>query len=253
MKTIKIAAVSAAAMMLAASVQVHCEEDVKVMLDGVKLNFDVPPQIIDDRTFVPLRVIFEAMGAEVDWDGDARKVTASNGETTVEMVIDNTVMTVNGKEIILDVPPQIVEDRTLVPARAVAESFGAEVTWMGDTRTVIITSAVKEEATPAPTAAPAEEFPVKYNRAKESEVNYAYGFKLKNVTKNEDGKYEIEYYFETFKEGSGSITVMFNCLDASGNVVDTFGGNYFGIDYTWSPQNATAVISDKTVTIELKI
>lgn len=234
---------------------------VKVMLNGTQLEFDVPPQIIGERTFVPLRVIFEAMGAEVEWNGDERKIVAVNGDTTVEMIIDNNVMSVNGAVVTLDVPPQIVDDRTLVPARAVAESFGAEVDWDEASRTVIIVSDTVEkekEEIPAElpaekTTAEAENFAVSYNRANEIEVDYAYGFKLKSVEQNAEGKYDIEYTFESFKEGSGSISVMFNCLNAEGKVIDTFGGNFVGIDYTWTPQNGTAVIPGETVTIELAV
>ncbi|WP_235832661.1 stalk domain-containing protein [Acetivibrio mesophilus] len=112
---------------------------IKVLLDGKRIRFDQPPIIQDGRTLVPLRAIFEAMEATVEWDDKTKTVTAKKGDTTVVMVIGNKTMTKNGEKIVLDVPPQIVNGRTLVPARAVAESFGAKVDWDGNTRTVIIT------------------------------------------------------------------------------------------------------------------
>ncbi len=247
----RIIAAASAAMMLMSAVGVQCADDVKVMLDGAQLTFDVPPQIISDRTFVPLRVIFEAMGAEVSWDGEARKVSAVKDDTTVEMTIDSTVMTVNAQEITLDVPPQIVDDRTLVPARAVAESFGADVAWDGETRTVTITSA----ATPAPTStpAPASEFPIEYNGALENKTPYLSNFKLTKVEKNADGDYDIEYTLQTFFEGRGTVSVEFNCLDASGKLVDNFGGSFIGTDYAWSLHESSATISGDTVLIEVKL
>lgn len=248
----RIIAAASAAMMLMSAVGVQCADDVKVMLDGAQLTFDVPPQIISDRTFVPLRVIFEAMGAEVSWDGEERKVSAVKDDTTVEMTIDSTVMTVNAQEITLDVPPQIVDDRTLVPARAVAESFGAEVAWDGETRTVTITSAATA-ATPAPTAAPASKFPIEYNGALENKTSYLSNFKLTKVEKNADGDYDIEYTLQTFFEGRGTVSVEFNCLDASGKIVDTFGGSFIGSDYAWSPHESSATISGDTVLIEVNL
>ncbi len=251
-----LTAALAAALMLGSTSGVLCADDVIVILDGAKLEFDVPAQIINDRTFVPLRVIFEAMGAEVEWDGDARKVSAVKGDTTVEMTIDSTVMSVNSQEITLDVPPQIVDDRTLVPARAVAESFGAEVEWDGDTRTVIITSAAVEvtpEATVEPTAEPASEFPIEYNAALENKCTYASNFALTSVEKNVSGNYDIEYTLQTFFEGRGTVSVEFNCYDASGKLVGTFGGSYIGTDYCWSPQEGTATIPGATALIELNI
>ncbi len=247
----KLTAAAIAAIVAVSAVPVHCEDDVKVMLDGKELAFDVPPQIISDRTFVPLRVIFEAMGAEVNWNGDTRTVTASKADTTVEMTIDNNVIKVSGKEVTLDVAPQIVEDRTLVPARAVAESFGASVGWDGDTRTVTITSAVT--ATPAPSAAPAPEFPIEYNGALENKVPYLSNFKLTKVEKNAQGEYDIEYTLNSFYEGNGTVHITMNCLDENGKVIDNFSGVFKGTDYAWSPQQGSATISGKTVLIEVKI
>jgi len=111
---------------------------VKVLLNGKRILFDQPPIIQNGRTLVPLRAIFEAMGATVEWDQKTQTVTASNGEITVVMKVGDNTMLKNGTKITLDVPPQIVNNRTLVPARAVAESFEADVQWDGSTQTVII-------------------------------------------------------------------------------------------------------------------
>ncbi|NLL06373.1 MAG: copper amine oxidase N-terminal domain-containing protein [Clostridiaceae bacterium] len=119
--------------------EVPNNSEIKVLLNGKQIQFDQPPIIDNGRTLVPLRAIFEAMNATVSWEDKTRTVTANKGDTTVVMVIGNKVMTKNEKEIVLDVPPQIVNGRTLVPARAVAESFGAKVDWDGNTKSVIIT------------------------------------------------------------------------------------------------------------------
>ena len=121
-------------------IPVNADNGIKVLLDGQELAFDVPPQLINNRTMVPMRKIFESMGANVEWNGDTQTVTATKEDITVIMQIDNTVIIVNGESIILDVPPQLVESRTLVPARAVAESLNAKVDWDGATNTVYITS-----------------------------------------------------------------------------------------------------------------
>ncbi len=113
---------------------------VRVVLDGRSLGFDQKPVIIEGRTLVPLRVIFEALGAEVEWIGETSTVVAQKGDVRVEMKIGNNEYFVNGEKKALDVPPQIVNGRTLVPARAVAESFDCDVDWMGSMNTVIINS-----------------------------------------------------------------------------------------------------------------
>ncbi len=112
--------------------------EITVLLDGKKLIFDQSPIIVDGRTLVPLRAIFEELGATVHWDGNTQTVTSTKGQTTISMSIGKTEMYKNGKSITLDVVPQLVGDRTLVPVRAVAEAFDCKVDWDGETRTVII-------------------------------------------------------------------------------------------------------------------
>lgn len=121
-------------------VSVMADENIDVILDGSVLEFDVPAQVINERTMVPVRKIFESMGATVEWDNETQKITAQKEDTTVIMQINNNIININGTDVALDVPPQIVDTRTLVPVRAVAESFNANVNWDGDTRSVIITS-----------------------------------------------------------------------------------------------------------------
>ena len=120
---------------------------VNVTLDGKSLSFVVPPQIINGRTLVPLRVIFEALGASVEWKDSTQTVTAVRGNTTISLRIGSNVLTKNGASVTLDVPAQLIDSRTMVPARAVAEAFGADVKWVEATQTVIITTAGTTEIT----------------------------------------------------------------------------------------------------------
>ena len=113
---------------------------IEVLLDGRAVQFDVPPMVVDSRTLVPLRAIFEALGAEVTWDAATQTVTGTRAGTTVVLPIGSTTPTVNGRPETIDVPGAIVNSRTLVPLRFVAESFGVTVNWNPETRTVTITS-----------------------------------------------------------------------------------------------------------------
>ncbi len=115
-------------------------DDITVLLDGNAIEFDVAPIIENDRTLVPLRAIFEALGAQVEWDGENETVTSAKGNNICVLQIGGK-MFVNGVEKELDVPAKIVEDRTLVPLRAVSEAYECKVDWNGDTRTVTITTA----------------------------------------------------------------------------------------------------------------
>ena len=118
-------------------------EDVKVYLDGTELTFDTPPQIVDGRTMVPMRVIFEAIGAQINWDENSKSVTAITDTNIIALIVGNKTAYVNGNENILDAAPFISNSRTYVPLRFIGESTGATVEWDGDARTVIITSALE--------------------------------------------------------------------------------------------------------------
>ncbi len=114
-------------------------QDLNVTVDGRLLAFDVDPVIIEGRTLVPLRGVFEALEATVTWDEATRTVTARRGDTTVTLPIGSRFPLVNGVSVELAVPGFIINGRTMVPARFIAESLGAEVDWNEHTRTVVIT------------------------------------------------------------------------------------------------------------------
>jgi len=111
---------------------------IKVFLDGEAMSFEVPPFIEQDRTMVPFRAIFEALGAIVQWDAETRTVTALRDNMEIKLAIDGPAYK-NGAAISLDVPAKIVNSRTFVPLRFVSEALGAAVTWENTNKTVTIT------------------------------------------------------------------------------------------------------------------
>ncbi len=120
------------------SVPAMAEDVITVTLDGEKIEFDVPPQIINERTMVPVRAIFEAIGASVDWIQETQTVISDMGDTHITLTIDEPVMYVNGEPKELDTPAMIIDERTLVPARAISEAYGLKVDWIQETQTVVI-------------------------------------------------------------------------------------------------------------------
>lgn len=116
---------------------------VDLYVDTAKIETDTPPTIVDGRTLVPVRAIFEAIGATVEWDGDTYTATGVRGDTTVVIQIDNTTAYVNGEPKILDVPAQLINNRTMVPARFISESMGCEVTWYEKTKTAAVADKTK--------------------------------------------------------------------------------------------------------------
>lgn len=136
----QIIGLTLAASMLASTIAFAADREISVALDGNKLTFDVAPQIIDSRTMVPIRAIFEAMGAEVIWDAATNTAICTKEDTTVTMTLDSKTQTINGKSIEMDIAPIIKNDRTLAPARYVAESFGYSVKWEDNVKRVVISS-----------------------------------------------------------------------------------------------------------------
>ena len=117
---------------------VSAQENVSVYIDGTKIEFDVQPQIINGRTLVPMRKIFEELGAVVDWDNTTQTAIGTKGSTTIKIAINDYTLYKNGIPNVLDVPAQLIESRTLVPIRAISESFGCKVDWDGNTSSVYI-------------------------------------------------------------------------------------------------------------------
>ncbi len=114
------------------------EDTIQIIIDDKVLSTDVPPMIIEGRTLVPLRAIFEALGAVVGWDEATQTVTATKQGTTIVLTIDQKQATVNGATQELDVPATVINDRTMVPVRFIANSLGSYVEWVDSTQTVII-------------------------------------------------------------------------------------------------------------------
>ncbi len=114
------------------------EDEITVTIDGKPVAFDQPPILVNDRTLVPMRAIFESLGAIVDWQEETRTAIGRKDGVVIRIQIDNNLMMKNEDGIILDVPAQLVNSRTLVPIRAISEAFGCKVDWVEATKTVVI-------------------------------------------------------------------------------------------------------------------
>lgn len=136
----QIQSILLAVLMLLSSVGLASANNPVVIIDGIQLNSDIPPVIENGRTLVPLRSIFEALGAEVQWDEPSRTVTGTKGDTVIKLTIDGKYAFKNGLGIQLDVPAKVINNRTMVPLRFISDSFQASVEWDNETETVNITT-----------------------------------------------------------------------------------------------------------------
>ncbi len=139
---------AALALGLAAAPLVIAAQSVTVVVNGQVMNFDQPPILQAGRVFVPLRGIFEQLGASVVYANG--QINATGRGRTVSLTIGSTQATVDGQPQTLDVAPFVVGARTLVPLRFIAQSLGATVNWNDSTSTVTINGGKGGGPVPAP-------------------------------------------------------------------------------------------------------
>lgn len=138
---------------------------IQIFVNYSRVDCDQPPVIFNNRTLVPLRAIFESLGAIVEWDNESRSITAFKDGTTIFLEIDNTTLYKNGEPISIDVPAQIIQNRAMVPLRAISESLDSEVYWDNASRIVrVFTEDCSDPSEPegaiepeSPTGTPPEE------------------------------------------------------------------------------------------------
>lgn len=143
-------------------------------VNGVEKPIDAEgsvPVIVNNRTLLPVRAVVEEMGGTVEWNGDTREVTLNYAADEIKLTIDSTNAQLNGVNNILDIAPSIINDRTMLPIRFIAESFKFNVDWEQSTQTVTITkvseplpieepvATVMPEETPEPTQTPKNDNP----------------------------------------------------------------------------------------------
>ena len=163
------AAIAAAPAAGIAADKTKAEPDVYVNVSLMMFE-DQNAKIVNDVTLIPVRGVFESMEYDVKWDEDERKVTVESdtGVRFVELTIDSNVMDIytfknimglDHEQYTLEVPAQIMNDRTMIPLRAVSEAFGCDVNWDQDAYRVDISlgeTFLTEGAMPTPTPAPEE-------------------------------------------------------------------------------------------------
>jgi len=116
------------------------QQAIRIYVDGRLVNFDVPPTVVQSRVLVPLRGVFEQLGATVDYDARTQHILAVREPQTVELTIGSRQARVNDQGKLLDVPAFTISGRTMVPLRFISESLGAAVQWIEASRTILIAS-----------------------------------------------------------------------------------------------------------------
>ena len=134
----KVLSVLLAALVLSTISYAAAANNIEIIINGEKQQFDQMPIIYEGTTLVPLRGVFEKFGADVNWVPDKRSVIILKGETNIKLAADSSIAVLNGKKTEIDVPPIILNGRLMVPVRFAAENLGVNVSWDETTQTVTL-------------------------------------------------------------------------------------------------------------------
>lgn len=110
----------------------------QIRVCGKELKSELPPVIKEGRTLIPVRAVIMGLGADIAWDKEKGLVTVTKGNIIVEFYIDDVVFYINGKKHELDIPAQLISNRTFVPLRYLAEALGKRVKYDGDNDVITI-------------------------------------------------------------------------------------------------------------------
>lgn len=131
-------------LLLFSSVCYAGSDDIKVYINNNRINYDTMPVNINNRVLVPVRATFDALGADIEWFGEIQTVIATSGSTLIALKIDNPLLVVSDvqtqgiKTIELDSPPVLLNSKTMIPLRAVAEIFDYQVIWSEENKSIFI-------------------------------------------------------------------------------------------------------------------
>jgi hypothetical protein len=117
----------------------EADSSVKLVINDNLIGGDQQPVIINNLTYLPLRIMFNSIQAKFTWDGENKSITATKGNNTLKMWVNKQEYLLNGKEKTMASVPVILDGSTYVPVRLVTESFGIGINWDAKTRTVKIT------------------------------------------------------------------------------------------------------------------
>ncbi|SFG15199.1 Copper amine oxidase N-terminal domain-containing protein [Desulfotomaculum arcticum] len=185
-----------------------CSASVKIILNGKEMNFTTPPTNYNGRMLVPLRDIFEALGANIEWNDSSRTVTAQKDSNQIILVVGGQA-TKNGKSVDLDVPARIINNKVMVPLRFISESFNIDVGWDNNTQTIsLLTERVPDSKDNiAPTNNSNQENTL--SQQKPSGKIYTLTNEDFRKIKNNSPPSKMDYDSFTFKDGEKEICIYF--------------------------------------------
>lgn len=130
------------------TLSVYAASTITVTIDGVKQTYNPQPQILNGRVMLPLRAVCESLGIEVTYNQETHVARMQKGDTLIIHQIGTDKISINGKQQSFDTASTVIDSRTLVPIRMLAEAIGADVQWIAATNTAAITTGGLSQAQP---------------------------------------------------------------------------------------------------------
>lgn len=213
-------------------------KEITVKIDGEKMvPKDMPAVAIDGRTMLPMRQIVQELGCEVTWNQEKQQAYVVNEEYALVFEIDKATGYKNGKEFKMDVPPMNINDRTMLPVRALANALDLKITWDDPSRTVSISTTGSEAVTPPTTEKPTE--PQKPIEPQKPSVQY--------VTLNQVVVPASKTAGQTFTiQANGAISSYEEIVVADNKIVLDFYGAKSGLASNITATNSSIVTAVRT-------
>lgn len=126
-------------MKLTENLQLPASKDIRAIVNGQLVQFDVAPVVQHGRTLVPIRALADALGADTSWNESRREATVMLDGDEIILPIGRNLAYVNGEEVMIDVAPQIINGRTFIPFRFVGTALGCDIFWDEEARIVTVT------------------------------------------------------------------------------------------------------------------
>jgi hypothetical protein len=214
------------------------KDSITVVINDQAQHFDQDPIIINNTTMVPLRGIFESLGATVFWNAKARIIVAQKDLKVISITVDRDVAMVNGKQVTMSQTAQVINGRTMVPLRFVSEALGAQVAWDGTTKTVIISDDSVNQSAEDVSIGNEQDEPIKIIFGEEEPLEFYVepvmenGIVLASITPIVDSMWKLGAGHSTGHSYGGGITTI------SGNIGDFFS-------FSFESNNTTADINQK--------
>lgn len=228
--------------MLLVPAMAQAEEPIRLFVGTTEVKTEVAPVLEGGTTLVPLRALTEALGYTLTWEASTQTITLTKADLTIVLVIDQKTALVNGKTVELLMPPTIRDNRTLIPARFVAEQMGATVTWDSVNRVVNIAPPAEQPATEQPATAgidPAvEALLAKVEENKNVKATGEFTTTITSAMGSMVMKMEMEIYTK------GDDMLMNMTMKIMGMEQKAAVANYQGHMWTQDPSTGTWVKSD---------